>query len=145
VNNPLVLLLAALLVVGLILSGRALARHHLRRLRRRPADQVWAALGTAPDGRATVVAFSTPACAACRSAQKPALSALQEQAADRVRVIEVDAASRPEVARAFGILTVPATVVLDPGGAVQAANQGFATTAKLAAQVELGKPADRST
>ena len=109
-----------------------------------PAE-LWTALGDAPDGRPTVVAFSTPSCIACRATQRPALAALEERARGRVRVLHVDAASRPEVARAFGILTVPATVVLDAGGVVQAANQGFATTEKLAAQVELGRPGDRST
>jgi hypothetical protein len=41
------------------------------------------------------------------------------------------------VARAFGILTVPATTVLDERGAVLAANQGFATAKTLARQLGL--------
>ena len=47
-------------------------------------------------------------------------------------------AERPDVARAFGILTVPATVVMDRSGAVVGANQGFATADRLAAQLGLG-------
>jgi len=37
----------------------------------------------------------------------------------------VDAAEKPEVARAFGVLTVPSTAVLAPKGHLVAVNQGF--------------------
>ena len=52
-------------------------------------------------------------------------------------MIHVDAADRPEVASTFGVLTVPATVVLDRRGRVAAANQGFATADQLALQLQL--------
>jgi thioredoxin-like negative regulator of GroEL len=97
-------------------------------------------LDLTPDGRPAVVAFSTPSCAACRTAQRPALAALEERAHGQVRVVHVDAADRPDVARAFGVMTVPATVVLDAPGAVVAANQGFATTERLAEQLGLYRP-----
>jgi len=126
-------------VTALVLSGRLLARHRFARLRSAGRDALWESLGTLPDGRPTVVAFSTPSCAACWTAQKPALAALQERVRDGVRVIAVDAAQQPRVARAFGVLTVPATVVLDQSGGVLAANQGFATADRLAAQLHLGK------
>src|SRR5437016_4106966 len=103
-NHALVLALVALATAILVLAGRMLARSRLRRLRDHGADRLWSALGTTSDGRATVVAFSTPSCAACRTAQKPALAALQERAPDRIRVIHVDAAAQPELARAFGVL-----------------------------------------
>ena len=132
-----VLILAGLAagVAAFVLAGRLLARRRLRRLHSLSTDALWAALGTCPDGRPTVVAFSTPGCAACWSAQKPALAALQQRARDRIRLIEIDAAEQPRVAHAFGVLTVPATVVLDGSGAVLAANQGFATVDGLAAQL----------
>jgi thiol-disulfide isomerase/thioredoxin len=137
VNQVLVLAVVGLLVVALVVAGRTAAASRLRRLRRLGAGPLWSALGAAPDGRPTIVAFSTPGCAACRAVQQPALAALQQRARDGVRVIHVDAAERPEVARVFGILTVPATVVIDADGDVRAANQGFATTEKLVAQLEV--------
>jgi thioredoxin-like negative regulator of GroEL len=82
-----------------------------------------------------VVAFSTPSCAACHTAQKPALAQLESRAEGAVRVLEVDAADRPEVARQFGVLTVPTTAILDPTGRLIAINSGFAPTARLAAQL----------
>lgn len=133
----LVLTALAGLVAVLVTGGRLLAGRRLRRLRELRPGPLWAALETAPDGRAAVVAFSSPRCAACHTAQRPALAALEERAQGRVRVVHVDAAERPEAARAFGVLTVPATVVLDARGAVVAANQGFATAEKLAEQLGL--------
>lgn len=134
-----VLILAGLaaLVLALLVSGRLLARRRRRQLRNLSTDVLWDALGSGPDGRPSVVVFSTHRCTACWTAQKPALAALEERASGRVRVIEIDAAEQPEVARVFGVLTVPATVVLGESGAVLAANQGFATTDALAAQLGL--------
>src|SRR5215471_6819499 len=126
-------------VTALVLSGRLLAWQRFERLRAAGRDALWESLGTAPDGRPTVVAFSTPGCTACWTAQKPALAALLQRARNGVRVIEVDAAEQPQVARTFGVLTVPATVVLDQSGGVLAANQGFATADQLAAQLHLGE------
>jgi thiol-disulfide isomerase/thioredoxin len=134
VERVLVLLGVAILAGALVAGGRVLAAARLRRLREAEPGRLWTALQDIPDGRPTVVAFSTPSCAACHSAQRPALTALQQLTAGRVRVVHVDAAERPHVATAFGVMTVPATVVLDRRGEVLAANQGFATAETLAAQ-----------
>jgi thioredoxin-like negative regulator of GroEL len=135
VDRVLVLTAIAALVAALVVGGRFLAALRLRQLRMAPPAALWAALETEPDGRPTVVAFSTPGCTACRTAQRPALAALEERAGGGVRVVGVDAAARPEVARAFGVMTVPATTVLDERGAVLASNQGFASTETLARQL----------
>jgi len=137
VERGLILAAVALTVGGLVLVGRLLARRRLRGLRAIRPRALWAALGIEPDGRPAVVAFSTPGCAACHSAQRPALAALAERARGLVRIVHVDAAERPDAAGTFGVMTVPATVVLDPDGSVVAANQGFATTEKLADQLRL--------
>ena len=136
-DRVLVLAAVAALVTVLAVGGRVLAARRLRRLRDAAPAALWRALESEPDGRSTVVAFSTPSCIACRSAQRPALVALEELAGGQVRVLHVDAAARPDVARAFGVLTVPATTVLDERGAVLAANQGFATAETLAGQLGL--------
>src|SRR2546423_1311952 len=60
-----------------------------------PSRELWDPVAAAPDGRPAVVAFSTPSCAACHTAQKPALASLQSRAEGAVRVLEIDAASRP--------------------------------------------------
>jgi thioredoxin-like negative regulator of GroEL len=137
VDRALVLTAVAAVAAALVVAGRLLAARRLRRLRAAAPGALWAVLDGEPDGRPTVVAFSTPSCHACHSAQRPALAALEERADGQVRVVHVDAAERPEVAKAFGVMTVPATTVLDGRGTVIAANQGFATTQTLAAQLGL--------
>jgi thiol-disulfide isomerase/thioredoxin len=134
-DRVLVVAAVAALVAALVLGGRLVARRRLRGLRGADRAALWGALGIAPDGRPAVVAFSTPSCAACHTAQRPALAALEERACGGLRIVHVDAADRPDVASVFGVMTVPATVVLDAQGAVVAANQGFATAAVLAGQL----------
>jgi len=98
----------------------------------------WKSLGAQPDGRRTVIAFSTPSCAACHQAQAPAIDHVRQQLGhDAVRLIKVDAARQPHVARAFGVLTVPSTVVIKASGnEIVALNQGFAPSARLAEQLQ---------
>jgi thioredoxin-like negative regulator of GroEL len=139
--DRLFLLAGVVLAVSLlVVAARLLSRSRLSRARSLPGEEIWQALGTAPDGRPAVVAFSTPSCAACHTAQRPALAQLESRAGGTVRVIEVDAAERPEVARKFGVLTVPTTAILDTSGRVTAMNNGFAPSARLAEQVGLGMP-----
>jgi thioredoxin-like negative regulator of GroEL len=100
-------------------------------------DPLWQTLGETPDGRHTLIAFSTPSCAACHQAQAPAVKAVEQQLGSAtLRVIHVDAARRPNVAEAFGVLTVPSTAVLAPAGEVVAINQGFTPTGKLVDQLQ---------
>ena len=100
----------------------------------------WRALGVQPDGRRTLIAFSTPSCAACHQAQAPAIDRVREQLGrEAIRVIRIDAARQPQVARAFGVLTVPSTVVIKADGdEVVALNQGFASSAQLLEQLQQG-------
>jgi thiol-disulfide isomerase/thioredoxin len=136
-----VLILTALVVL-LTLAVLATRRWTARRtssLRTSVATTgpLWDSLGAAPDGRGTLVTFSSPSCAACHTAQAPAVHLAQEQlGAQNVRVINVDAASQPQVARAFGVLTVPSTVVLAPTGSVVAVNHGFAPSGRLVDQLK---------
>jgi thioredoxin-like negative regulator of GroEL len=145
--DRLFLLAGAVLGVSLlVVVARAVAGSRLRRARAIPGEEIWQALGTTPDGRPAVVAFSTPSCAACHTAQRPALAQLESRAEGAVRVIEVDAAERPEVARKFGVLTVPTTAILDTGGRLTAVNNGFATSDRLAEQIGLEVPSgERAT
>jgi thioredoxin-like negative regulator of GroEL len=127
----------AVLVALAVLLVRSWNARRVRRVLHGPSTAVWDSLGEAPDGRRTLVTFSTPSCAACHAAQAPAVTAVEERlGAAQVRVIRVDAAQRPEVARAFGVLTVPSTVVLAPAGEVVAVNQGFAPSGHLVEQLQ---------
>ncbi|MBK9710250.1 MAG: thioredoxin [Kouleothrix sp.] len=91
--------------------------------------------GMVPAGRPAIVAFSTPSCSECRTRQAPALARLVASLGDTVTVRSLSALEHPELVQQIGILTVPATVVLDPAGAVRHLNLGYASDVKLREQV----------
>lgn len=128
-----ILVLAALTLV-IVVSTLAIRAWNTRRIRGllQRSDPL-SALGIEPDGRPTLITFSTPSCAACHQAQAPAANTATRLL--NARHIEVDAAVQPHVARAFGVLTVPSTAVLTKEGRLAAVNQGFAPTAKLVEQI----------
>jgi thiol-disulfide isomerase/thioredoxin len=94
-----------------------------------------------PVGRPAVVAFSTPTCAECRTRQAPALARLRAEFGDTISVQTLAATEHPELVDQLGVLTVPATAVVDARGVVRQLNLGFADAARLAAQVRALVPA----
>jgi thiol-disulfide isomerase/thioredoxin len=97
-------------------------------------------------GRPTVLAFTSPDCVACHTAQHPALLELTARMGDRVDIREVDVLTRRDAARAFGIFTVPSTVVVDADGKVVAFNIGYASAERLLTQLPVnGGIAPRSS
>ena len=89
----------------------------------------------APLGRPAVVAFSTPSCAECRTRQAPALERLAASLGTSATVRSISALDYPELVGKIGILTVPATVVVDADGTVRHLNLGYASDARLREQV----------
>lgn len=135
------LLALGILTVGVAVLWLWLGSRQARALRAGAADLV--ATYHARDAGALVLAFTAPDCAPCRTVQKPALEALEQQYPGRIVIGEVDALIERRLAGRFGILTVPSTVVIGPTGDVRAINNGTATTERLAAQVGLnGQPGD---
>jgi thiol-disulfide isomerase/thioredoxin len=125
-------------IAAVVIGVRAWNARRTEQLMSREGTPIWDSLGDVPDGRQTLVSFSSRSCAACRTAQAPAVSHVEQRLGPaNLRVIKVDVAQQPEVARAFGILTVPSTVVLAPAGQVVAVNQGFAPSYKLLEQLEV--------
>jgi thiol-disulfide isomerase/thioredoxin len=121
--------LALLIVVGWA-TIRLWSAWKLRRLR---AAAPLADL--APSGRPAVIAFSTPSCAECRTRQAPALSRLAAALGDQVTVRSLSVLEHPDLVQKIGILTVPATVVLDSAGMVRHLNLGYASDARLRKQL----------
>lgn len=124
--------LLALLIVAAVVAGIwGLIRLRAAWYRGREASDLLEA------ARPLILAFSTPDCVPCRTAQKPVLEQLRQQYVGRVEVREVDATLRPALADRFGILTVPSTVVVGADGRVRAVNYGLALADKLAVQLGL--------
>lgn len=123
----------AVLVVAAFLLVRLYTAHRGRQARAMPQDRLWNALGTRPDGRATIVDFWTPACGDCR-VQAAELQAL---AGPDVRVVAVDATEQLDVARAFGVFSAPSTAVLAADGRLLHINRRLAPRQVLRSQLGL--------
>jgi thioredoxin-like negative regulator of GroEL len=79
--------------------------------------------------------FTTPTCAPCKTIQRPAIQRLQERIGERLEVVEIDAASQPEVASRWGVLSVPTTFIIDAQGNPRYVNHGVAPLDKLQRQL----------
>ena len=130
VERIIILIALALLIVAAWAGVRVWSAWKLRRLR---AAAPLADL--APMGRPAVIAFSTPTCAECRIRQAPALSRLAAALGDQVTVRSLSALDHPDLVQKIGILTVPATVVLDAAGTVRHLNLGYASDVRLREQL----------
>ena len=80
-----------------------------------------------------VLYFTTADCAQCRLQQTPILAQLQNKM--DIAVHKLDAIEQETLARFYGIMTVPTTVVLDQHLQPVAVNHGVAPLQKLQAQV----------
>jgi thiol-disulfide isomerase/thioredoxin len=85
-------------------------------------------------GRPALLYFSTSDCAQCRFQQAPILK--QFSAQTQVAVVPVDAVEQENLARYYGIMTVPSTVLLDDALRPVAVNHGLATLPRLHAQLQ---------
>ena len=91
------------------------------------------ALPTADDAQPSLLFFTAEWCAQCKLSQSPILVQLAEITGVPVRT--VDAVAEEELARHFGVMTVPTTVVLDRGRRPVAVNYGLASLQTLQAQL----------
>ena len=134
-ERALVLAVFAASVVVIVVVARAWSARRLIALRARGHQRLWSALGETPDGRPSLVVFSTPSYTACRAAQYPAVEAVAARFGSALRVVKIDLARRPAIGHAFNVLTAPTTVVLAGDGRVGSFNHGFAPADQLFAQV----------
>jgi len=135
IERSLIVLTLALVVVVAVIAVRAWSGRRVAGLKAGVAGGLWNALGESPDGRPSLIVFSTPSCTACRTAQHPAVEVVEARFGETLRVLEVDLSQRPAVGHAFKVLTAPSTVVLGGDGRVGSFNHGFAPADQLAAQV----------
>lgn len=127
--------LFVLMAWGAVTLWRHVQRRHLTALNRLPGPACLAKLGLRPVP--AVLYFTTATCSQCRLRQTPILRQLEAEWGDTVHVCTVDAVAYEALARHFGILTVPSTVVLDARRRVVAINHGLAEASRLREQVGL--------
>src|SRR5438093_11106947 len=115
-GRALILAAVVVLVTMILLAVRGWSRRRLDRLAIDSQARLWSALGESPDGRPSLVVFSTPSCTACRTAQYPALEAVAERFGKALRVLTGDLSRQPAVGHAVQVLAAPTTAVLNRGG-----------------------------
>ena len=85
--------------------------------------------------------FTLPTCIPCKTIQRPAIQRLQGKVGGEIQVIEIDASAKPEVAKEWGVLSVPTTFILDRNGQARHVNHGVTPVEKLYMQFnELFEP-----
>lgn len=128
----LLVVVAVALVVGAIWAS---VQGYKALVRRRLTSQA-AASAT---GRPQLLFFATEHCAKCPQ-QKAAIQRLATRHGEQLSILSIDAQSRPDLARQYGVLTVPSTIVIGPEGAVRAINYGLTSAEQLEAQIGLRPP-----
>lgn len=83
-----------------------------------------------------IVYFTTPDCAPCKTVQRPALNRVSQLLGERLEVVEIDASQRPDLAKIWGVMSVPTTFLLDAGGEARFVNNGVTRAEKLMEQLD---------
>jgi thiol-disulfide isomerase/thioredoxin len=86
----------------------------------------------------SILFFTGENCTICHTAQKPAIDTLSAALDYDVQIREIDVAVQPDLARTYRVMSLPTTIVLNPGGEVLAINAGFASAEKLRSQLAHG-------
>ena len=83
-----------------------------------------------------LVYFTTPDCAPCKTVQRPAIDRISRVLGEKLEVVESDATERPDLAKTWGVMSVPTTFLLDASGEARYVNNGVARAEKLLEQIE---------
>ena len=93
-------------------------------------------LFSALPNKPVLVYFTTPDCAPCKTIQRPAINQVSHLLGEQLEVVEIDATERPDLAKAWGVMSVPTTFVLDTRGEARYVNNGVARAEKLLEQIQ---------
>jgi len=121
-----------LLALGVIAYRLMIAWQVRRTTALAPTDPLLTGLKS---GVPTVLYFTTPMCAPCKTQQTPALERLQAQLGEAVQIVRVDATEQPDAAQRWGVFSVPTTFILDGRGTTLAINYGVTEVNTLKQQI----------
>jgi len=121
--------------VGIIFLGLAIYWLVNQRLLSRAGNNINSLLNPLPN-KPVIVYFTTPECVPCETIQRPALDKLTSTFGDRLQVLEIDATERPDLAKTWGVMSVPTTFLLNARGEARYVNNGVARAEKLMEQLQ---------
>jgi thioredoxin 1 len=129
------ILLRFILTIGIIVFGLGVYWFVCQRMLARAKNHA-NSLPEPLQKKPTIVYFTTPDCAPCKTVQRPALQSLTDLLGERLHVIEIDATQHPDVAQKWGVMSVPTTFLLNEKGAAKYVNNGVTRLEKLLEQVK---------
>lgn len=106
-----------------------------QRLLVRASNNVFTLFQKLPN-KPVLVYFTTPDCAPCKTIQRPAIDQVSNLLGEKLQVIEIDATKRPDLAKVWGVMSVPTTFVLNAQGEARYVNNGVARAEKLLEQIQ---------
>jgi thiol-disulfide isomerase/thioredoxin len=87
-------------------------------------------------GRPGILVFGSLSCPTCVHAQAPAARKAADSLGDTAQLVEVDVDESPELAKRYGVVSLPTVFVLDAQGEPRRVYHGFVSAAELRSQVE---------
>ena len=122
----------AIVIIGLGAFAYWLINQRLLVRARGNVSTLFSALPEKP----VLVYFTTPDCVPCKTIQRPAVQRVAETFGECLEVIEINAYEQPELAKTWGVMSVPTTFVLDARGEARYVNNGVARAEKLLEQIQ---------
>jgi len=129
------IVLRFLLAIGIITAGAAAYWLINQRLLVRARNNVFTLFRTLPK-KPVIVYFTTPDCVPCKTVQRPAIDRVSNLFGEKLQVVEIDATERPDLAKTWGVMSVPTTFLLDSRGEARYVNNGVARAEKLMEQLQ---------
>ena len=129
------ILLRLFLAIGIIILGARAYWLINQRLLVRAKDNLFTLFKTLPK-KPVLVYFTTPDCAPCKTVQRPAIEQVRNLLGEKLHVIEINAYERPDLAKLWGVISVPTTFLLDARGEARYVNNGVARANKLMEQIQ---------
>lgn len=124
-----------ILAIGIIGLGAAAYWLVNHRLLLRAKNNIFTLFKKLPN-KPVIVYFTTPDCVPCKTVQRPALDHIRNLLGEKLQVIEIDASERPDLAKRWGVMSVPTTFLLDASGEARYVNNGVARAEKLMEQIQ---------
>ncbi len=129
------ILLRSALAIGIIVLGAGVYWLINQRLLVRARNNVFTLFNTFPN-KPVIVYFTTPDCVPCKTIQRPALDQMTTLFGEKLQVVEIDATERPDLAKVWGVMSVPTTFLLNSRGEARYVNHGVAHVEKLIEQLQ---------
>lgn len=123
------------LTIGIIVAGLSLYWLVNQRLLLKAQSNVFSLFKALPN-KPVIVYFTTPDCVPCKTVQRPALNQISKLLGEKLQVVEIDATEQPDLAKKWGVMSVPTTFLLDARGEARYVNNGVARVEKLMEQLQ---------